>query len=216
MVLRLSAALDVPLRQVNAMLRAAGHPPWYVEPEPDEALPTQVQATLDLMKRHHEPYPLIVMDRTYRMLDLNMGALSVLGHALPDLKLSDNLNIARLTLDPLAGGQVIANYPVVARDLLWRLQREVLAEPGNDALRDLLDELLSLPGIEPDWRRPDPTAPSAPTLEVQLRVGAEIWSFLIVVSSLLAPLDVALEELRVEQWFPADEATAQGCVALSA
>lgn len=218
MVLRLAAALDVPLRHANAMLRAADHPPWFPEPGPGEELPARVRSTLDLMKQHHEPFPLVVIDRTYRVLDLNVGAGAVLGAALPGLAPADldGLNLARLTLDADVGAQVIANHAAVARELLWRMQRELLADPDDSDLRELLDELLTLPGVDPDWRRPDPTAPSAPTLGLELVVGTETWSFVLVVSALQAPLDVGVEDLRIEQWFPADERTAAGCAALAA
>lgn len=215
MVLRLATALDVPLRHANAMLRAAGHRPWYPEPEPDDGLPPRVQSTLDLMKEHHDPFPLIVIDRAYRVLDVNAGAVAVLGAVLPDLDLGPGeLNLARVTLDPETGARVIVNHAAVARELMWRMQREVLADPDNDRLRDMVTELLQLPDVDPDWRRPDPTAPSSPTLELQLRVGAETWAFLLVVSTLQAPLEVSLDELRIEQWFPADELTSQRCLAL--
>lgn len=218
MVLRLASALDVPLRHTNAMLRAANIPPWYPEPtSEDDELPTQVRSTLDLMKRHHEPFPLIVIDRSYRVLDANHGALAVIGAALPGLSLLDlgELNLARLTLDPDSGGRAIANQAAVARELLWRMHREVLSDPDNSRLRELLDELLESPSVEPDWRRPDPTVPSAPTVELQLRVGVEIWSFLLVVSALQAPVEVAVDELRIEQWFPADDLTAARCTTLA-
>ena len=77
MVLRLAAALDVPLRQVNTMLRAAGHDPVY--DEADDALPASVTEAVALLKEHHEPFPLLVLDRTYHVLDLNRGALVILG-----------------------------------------------------------------------------------------------------------------------------------------
>lgn len=113
MVLRLATALDVPLRHTNAMLRAADHPPWYPEAEPQDALPAQVRSTLKLMKQHHEPFPLIVIHRTHPVLDLNEGALAVLGTALSGLAAAeiDELILASLTLDPETGGRVIANQP---------------------------------------------------------------------------------------------------------
>lgn len=220
MVLRLATALDVPLRQVNAMLRAAGHPPHYPEAGTGDhpgQLPPQVHRTLELMGRHHEPYPMVVVDRTYRVLDLNGGALAVLGAAIPELDPAtlDGLNLARLTLDPDLGGRVVVNHDEVARELLWRLQREVLADPDDGSLRAVLEQLTDLPGLPDDWRRLDPTAPSSPTLELRLRVGEATWSFVLVVSALQAPLEVALAELRIEQWFPADEVTAAGCAALA-
>lgn len=213
MVVRLAAALEVPLRHVNAMLRAAGHPPRFAESAGD-AMPAQVRAVLDLMKHHHDPFPLVVIDRAYRVLDLNAGALAVLGAVLPDLAPSQALNLAEVTLDPDVGGRIIANHAEVARELLWRVQREVLADPGDPAPRALLDRLLARPGVPEDWRTPDPTVPSAPTLALRLRVGDAVWSFVLVVSRLQVPLDVVAEELRVEQWFPADEVTAAGCARL--
>lgn len=217
MVLRLAAALDVPLRQVNAMLRAAGHAPRYPEPEPGEELSEQVRTALDLMKHHHEPYPLVVIDRNYRLLESNAGAVAVLNAAIagPAALGLDGLNLARLTLDPEVGGRIIANYEVVARELLWRMQRELLSDPENIPMRELLDEALRLPGAHPDWRRPDLAAPSASTVELQLRVADEVWSFMLIVSAIQAPLEVALDELRMELWFPADEHTAAGCARLA-
>ena len=78
MVLQLSTSLGVPLRQVNAMLRAAGHEPVY--DESDDALPDTVTDALALLKDHQEPFPLIVVDRTYRVRDLNQGALGAARH----------------------------------------------------------------------------------------------------------------------------------------
>ena len=215
MVLRLAAALDVPLRQANAMLRAAGHPPRYAEPT--EGLPREVSSALELMKRHQEPFPLFVMDRSYRVLDANGGARASLGAALPELDPGHlrEANLALLTLDPGIGGRVIANHATVARELMWRLQREMLADPDNSSLRQLLDHLDASPGLDQDWRRPDPTTPSAATVELKLRVGAATWSFLLVVSVLQAPLEVSVEDIRIEQWFPVDAVTAAGCAELA-
>lgn len=213
MVVRLATALDLPLRQVNAMLRSAGFAPRYVE---RAELPPAVAATVALMATHHEPFPLVVLDRGYEVLDVNQGALRLLQVLVPGLTAADldGLNLARFTLSADLGGRLLVNHQPVARELMWRLQRELLVDPGNVGLRALVDDLLATPGLPDDWRSPDPTAPSTPTLDLQVRVGSEVWSFVVVLSALLAPLEVALDELRVEQWFPADEVTALGCAAL--
>jgi transcriptional regulator with XRE-family HTH domain len=217
MVLRLAAALDVPLRHVNAMLRAADHPPRYPEAARGEQLPASVRSTLELMKQHHEPFPLVVMDRTYGVLDLNDGALAVLGAVMPSLTAADlaEVNLARLTLDPEVGGRVVVNHEAVRSELLWRMQRELLADPDDARLRILIDELIATSGLGGDWREPDPTSPTAPTLELQVRAGEETWSFRLVVSALQAPLEVVLDEIRIEQWFPADDLTAEACTRLA-
>lgn len=217
MVLRLAATLDVPLRHTNGMLRAAGHAPVFPEPTPGDGLPPLVQSAVDLMKAHHDPFPLIVMDRTYRVLDTNDGAAAVLGPLVASVGAVPlgELNLARLTFDPAGGRASIVNFDEVGRELLWRLHREVLAEPDHGPLRDLLDEVLAMETVDPDWRRIDPTVASAPTVELRLRVADETWSFAVLITAPLAPLTVALDELRIEMWFPTDDVTAAGCRALA-
>ena len=216
MVLRLATALDVPLRHTNAMLRAAGHAAFYPEPDDADDVPAAVRSALDVMKRHHDPYPLVVMDRAYRVLDANTGAAALLGTLVPEAFAGDGFNLARFTFDPEGGARILVNHAAVARELLWRMQRELLADPDDDALRELLDELLGSEHLDPDWRRPDLTAPSAPALELALRAGEQIWTFVVTVTAILAPQEVAVEELRIESWFPADDVTAAGCAALVA
>ncbi len=226
MVLQLATALGIPLRQVNAMLRAAGHEPVYDESE--AALPPSVLDALDLLKEHHEPFPLVVVDRTYAVLDLNRGALAVLAAVLgapppgagtvagPIDALG--LNLARLTFDPTGAQPHLANFDEVGRELLWRIQREVLAAPDDGELRDLLDELLAMPTVDPDWRRVDLSVPSDPALVLHLRnEDADLdLRFLTMVTAFQAPQNVAVEHLRIETWFPYDEATASACRDLAA
>ena len=216
MVLRLAATLDVPLRQTNTMLRAAGHAPVYPEPTPGEALPPTVQAAIDLMKAHHEPFPAMVIDRTYRLLDTNVGA-SVLLEAIVAASGADSsadVNLARLVFEPKVGRAFLDNYDEVGRELLWRIQRDVLADPDHGPVRDLLDDIMSMDSIDPQWRYIDPTQPAAPSVEVRMTVGEARWSFTVLVTAVQAPLTVALDELRIEMWFPNDDATADGCRAL--
>lgn len=153
MVVCLASSLGVPLRQANAMLRAAGHEPVYEES--DSTLPAAVIEALALLKAHHEPFPLLIVDRTYRVLDLDRGALAVLGAVLddpvPDGQVdvsggaAHGLNLARLTFDPDGAQPRLVNFDQVGRQLLWRIQREVLADPDDGEIRDLLDELLAMP-----------------------------------------------------------------------
>lgn len=215
MVLRLSSALGVPLRHTNALLRAAGHRPRYPENAPGDDLPPQVRSALATMKTHHDPYPLLVIDRTYRVIDLNRGARALLGSLLPGPGSgAPELNLARFVFEQ-AGVDLIANHGAFARELLWRIQREVLADPGNETLRALLDACAASEVVDEDWRAPDLTEPSAPTLLLQLRHGGAVLSFLLMVSLLQAPFEVALEDLRIESWYPADDATARACARLS-
>lgn len=221
MILRLAAALSVPLRHVDAMLTAAGHEPIYAAA--DDPLPAAVADALALLKAHHEPYPLIVVDRSYRVRDLNHGALALLGALLGPPAAADadpapaalGLNLALLTFDPRGAQPHIVNFAEVGRALLWRVQREVLAAPDDGPLRELLDALLAMPTLADDWRDVDLTVPSSPALVLHLRRGPLDVRFLTMITAFQAPHNVAAEELRVEMWLPYDDATAAACRGLA-
>jgi transcriptional regulator with XRE-family HTH domain len=223
MVVQLATALAAPLRQVNAMLRAAGHVSVYDETE--DLLPATVEAAVGLLKAHHEPFPLIVVDRTYRVLDLNRGAVAVLGAVLgaegapgspePAEVAALGLNLARLTFDPAGAQPFLANFDEVGRQLLWRIQREVLADPDDGEMRDLLDDLLAMPTVDPDWRQVDLVVPSDPALVLHLRRDDLELRFLTMITSFQAPQNVAVEHLRIETWFPYDDETTEACRTLA-
>ncbi len=223
MVMRLGTTLGVPLRHINAMLQAAGHEPVFEESR--QTLPTAVEHALSLLKAHQEPYPLIVMDRAYRIRDLNRGAMAMLAALLPDqmppgvlnaaVLAKLDLNLARWTFDPHGAQPYLVNFDDVGRALLWRISREVLEDPNDGALRRLLDDLLAMPTVAADWRDVDLSIPSDPALVVHLRRDLMDLRFLTMVTAFQAPQNIAVEELRVELWFPYDDKTAETLRALS-
>lgn len=216
MVMRLATALDVPLRHVNGLLRAAGHEAAYPEAEPGDQLPDEIQATLDLLGQHHDPFPLLVIDRKYDVLQYNRGAAVLLRAAAPNLvdPETQTVNLLRLTFDPEGARRTIVNFEELARDLLWRLQREVLAQPDDNPVRELLDEILAMPTVAEDWRHADLTVPSSPTIRLHLKTGPFDLKFLTLITAFQTPQTVALDELRIETWLPCDAATAEACKAL--
>lgn len=220
MVLRLATTLGVPLRQVNTMLRAAGHAALY--DETDDALPAPAVEALSLLMAHHEPFPVMVVDRTYAVRALNRGAQRLFEIMLGDgATASDAVrgpvgpNLARLTFDPAGAQPYLVNFHEVGRELLWRIQREVLADPDEGALRDLLDELLAMPTVDPEWRRVDLSVPANPALVLHLRRDGIDLRFLTMITAFQAPQNLAVEQLRIETWFPFDPTTAEVCRALS-
>lgn len=226
MVHRLGSTLGVPLRQVNVMLVAAGHEPAFDDADP--AIPAPVAEALDLLKAHHEPFPLVVVDHLYDVVDLNRGALAVMGAVLglgpvpADLATdrdaigSLGLNLARLTFDPDGARPHLVNFDDVGRELLWRIQREVLADPDDGRRRALLDELLTFPTVSADWRDVDLSRPSEPALVLHLRHDGRDLRFLTTVTAFQAPQNVTVEQVRIEHWFPYDDATAEACRAVAA
>lgn len=212
MVLRLAAALGVSLRRTNEMLRAAGHTAAYDESTDD--LPDMVAAAVELMGAHHEPFPMLVVDRCYRIRHANDGGRRLLTAVVGDVPV-DQVNLASVTFDPHGAQPFLVNFDVVGRELLWRIQRELLEAGDDHDLRRLLDELLAMPTVDPDWRHVDLSAASDPVLTVHLRREGVDLRFVVAVTSFSAPQNVAVEELRVETWFPADEATAEACEVLA-
>lgn len=214
MVVQLATSLSVPLRQVNALLRAAGHDPVY--DESGDALPAAVSDALGLLKAHHEPFPVVIVDRTYDVVDLNEGALRLFTAVLEAGAGTgpapvEPLNLARLTFDPNGARPHVVNFDDIGRELLWRIQREVLADPDDGELRELLDDLLALPTVAHDWRTVDLVRRSEPALVIHLRIGGQDLRFLTMITAFQAPQNVAVEQLRIETWFPYDDATAAAC-----
>lgn len=224
MVLRLGATLGVPLEQVNTMLVAAGHEPAFEDSA--SPLPDPVAEALELLKTHQEPFPLVVLDHTYDVVDLNRAAMTVLaavlGVRVPDAAMTHpdvaalGMNLARLTFDPDGAQPHLVNFDEVGRALLWRIQREVLADPDDGRLRALLADLLAMPTVSPDWRQADLSVSSEPALVLHLRRDGLDLRFLTTITAFQAPQNVAVERLRIEQWFPYDDATAAACRELSA
>lgn len=213
MILRLSTTLDVPLRHVNAMLQAAGFEPAYPEGDLEQNLPDEIAQALQLMKQHHDPFPLIVVDRVYNVLDMNQGATNMFGTLASELQLdATNLNLARLTFDPRLARDVVVNFDEIGRSILWRMQREVLADPNFEPLRDVLNDILAMPTVSDDWREADLTVLSSPALTIHLRMGEQILKFITTVTSFQSPQSVLLDEMRIETWFPVDETTQHTCM----
>ena len=213
MVVRLAKALHVPLRHVNAMLRAAHHPALYPEHDTADSLPPAITQAIALMKQHHEPFPLIVIDRAYDIIDANQSAVMLFIALLNTPPPQDApLNLLRMTFAPGAAQERLVNFEEIGREVLWRAQRELLEHPDDDTLRTLLEEVMALPTIGTDWREVDLTRPSSPVIEVQLRATRELTlRFVTMVTAFQTPQSVLLDELRIETWLPIDPPTADFC-----
>jgi transcriptional regulator with XRE-family HTH domain len=216
MILRLGSTLDVPLRDQNAMLRAAGLPEAFADPGPEEPFPPAIERAIDRMMAQHEPFPLVVFDRKYDIVRLNGGASQLLPLFVADLgALEPPVNAMMLLFDPRGARPFVEDWPHTARAMLARLHREVLASGGDAELGALLNRILELPDVPASWKQPDFGIPSEPTLIVRFRRDAIRVAFLTTVTTFSAPQNVALEELHLESWFPLDDETAETCVRLA-
>ena len=202
MILRLTEQLDVPLRDRNALLLAGGYAPAYPERRLDEPELAAVSAALRHILAGHEPYPAIVLNRWWELVDSNAAIATLIGAAAPEL-LAPPVNVLRLSLHPDGMAPSIVNLAEWRGHLLTRLQRQV-ATTGDARLAELLTELRGYPGGEEG--RPEPTDVVVP---LRFRHGDRELSLFSITAVVGTPMDVTIEELAIESFYPADEATVE-------
>jgi transcriptional regulator with XRE-family HTH domain len=201
MVLHLSEQLEVPLRDRNQLLLAAGFAPAYGERGIDEPEMTPVRAALDRILKGHEPYPAVVVDRWWDLAAANAGIALFTAEVAPHL-LEPPVNALRVTLHPEGMAPRIANLAEWRAHLLDRVRRQI-AVTHDDRLAELYAEVAGYPGGEAALPAHEPS------IAVPLRVtvqGAEL-SFLSTIATFGTAVDITLAELAIEAFFPADEAT---------
>ena len=206
LLLTLTACLEVPLRERNALLLAAGFAPVYAEtPLADDAM-GPVRVALEKILAGHEPYPAVIVDRQWELITANKAALGVLTPGVsPDL-LAPPINALRLTFHPEGLAPRIQNLAEWSAHLLVRLRREALLS-GDPALVALHDELVAYPGVtEPDTSAVDRAAMLFVPLRLAMPDGSQL-SFFSTLATFGTALDITLAEMLIESFFPADEAT---------
>jgi hypothetical protein len=215
MLLLLGGVLDVPLRERNALLQAGGFTWAYRETPLDDPQMAGMRHALELILRQHEPFGAAALDRHWNVVMVNEGYAAfieaLLGPGtprLPSLTLipAPRPNALRLLFDPAGLRPHVANWEVVAREILSRLHREALWDHDHGK-RALLEELLSAPGVPVSWREPDLESIPALVIPVELRLGPHIARFFSTITTLGAPQDVTLQELRIESFHAADAET---------
>ena len=202
MLLGILGELDVPLREQNRLLLAAGHAPAF----PERALAgpelAPVREALDQILRGHEPYPAVVVDRTWNLVAANSATRALMsGVDVEPALLEPPINVLRLGLHPRGFGALVVNLGEWRAHFLERLERQI-ALTGDSELAALAEEIASYP---------IPATESGPDAIVQVRVrlrdGGEL-SFFGMFATFDTPFDVTSSELAVELLFPADGVTA--------
>ena len=209
MVARLADVLDMPLRERNALLVAAGFAPKY----PETALATpemaQVRRAIEFIVAQQEPYPAFVLDRHWNVLMANRAATRVNRFVLG--RDGMHANMLRAVFDPADLRAAIANWEEVAGDLIRHLHGVVASAPHDETARALLEEILAYPGVPARWRRREPERAPSPLLTTVLRRDDTELHFFSAITTFGTPRDVTIEELHIETCFPVDEATAALC-----
>lgn len=203
MVLQLADTLDVPLRERNLLLLAAGFAPAYPARPLDDPDLTPIRAALDTVLAGYQPYPALVVDRGWQLLAANDAVALLTAGARADL-LEPPVNVLRLSLHPAGLAGRIVNLAEWRGHVLHRLAREATAS-GAPELVALHRELVAYPGGL------HPSSPGGPAVAVplRLRTGSGELSLISMVTTFGTPLDVTAAELSIEAFLPADTVTAE-------
>jgi transcriptional regulator with XRE-family HTH domain len=201
MILRLTEQLEVPLRERNALLLAGGYAPVYAEHGMDAPELDAVRTALRHVLAGHDPYPAVVINRWWEMLDAN-AAVGLLTAGVAPALLAPPVNVLRLSLHPDGMAPHIVNLAQWRAHLLTQLLQRARTM-GDARLLDLHAELLAYPGGLDD------TPPrSSVVLPLRYRAGDEVLSFFSISAAVGTATDVTVDELAIEAFYPADEATA--------
>ncbi|GAA5012513.1 helix-turn-helix transcriptional regulator [Streptomyces siamensis] len=205
MVLRLAEHLDIPVRDRNALLLAAGYAPHYPETPLDDPSMDALREGVERLIQGYEPYPALVVDATYNVLAANRG-IAMLLDGVPEHLLEPPLNAMRLTLHPEGLAPRIRNLRAWRDHLLAQTDRQI-ALRRSEPLRALYEEVAAYPVPEPE----EDDEPIGPVpyfaLPMQIEHEGRTLSFISSISTFNTPMDVTVAELAIETFLPADPAT---------
>jgi transcriptional regulator with XRE-family HTH domain len=205
LLLHLAEHLEVPLRDRNGLLLAAGYAPAYEAHALDDVRMSPVRSALDKILTSHEPYPAVIVDRRWDLVAANGAALSVLTEDVAPQLLDGTINALRVSLHPDGMAPRIVNLAEYSSHLLTRLHRQASAS-GDASLFALHEELRSYPGVVDDPGR-HPDAASMLFVPLVLRSRGRELTFFSTLATFGTALDITVAELAIESFFPGDEAT---------
>lgn len=208
MVLRLAEHLDVPVRERNDLLLAAGYAPRFSSTSLDDPALEAVREGIERLIQGYEPYPALVFDASYHVVAANRGIMMLLD-GIPEFLLRPPLNTMRLTLHPQGLAPRIRNLREWRGHLLDQMRRQ-LALSRSESLRELYEEVAAYPLPEPEGDGPEDGEP-VPYFALPMRIEHEgrTLSFISSTSTFNTPMDVTVAELAIETFLPADPATAK-------
>jgi len=215
MLLTLSNVLDVPLRERNLLLLAAGYAPIYGETSLDDPRMLQLRAAVEVILKSNEPRSALAHDRHWNIVMANAAFVrfltTILGKEPPGLTpllltAPPRLNVLRLVFDPDGVRKAFVNWEAIARALLNEAYRR-LAWARDEELKNLIAEVLSYPGVPARWREPDVEAPHELIVPMGIKMFGQVVRMFSTVTTVATPHDVTLQELHVEVFYPADAET---------
>jgi transcriptional regulator with XRE-family HTH domain len=206
MVEQLANALDIPLRQHNALLVAAGFAPEWRETDLRSPELAAVNSALNYVMAQQEPYPAVVVDRHWNLLRANNGARRLVEFLAGPLAPDAEVNLAVALVAPGTLKPYVANWQEVVRYFLHSVEVDAAVD-GTEETVALLARLRSYDGVSEAMAKAPPMA-SVPVLPMHFRKGKTSLKLFTTIATLGTPQDITLQELRIESFFPIDRDTA--------
>jgi transcriptional regulator with XRE-family HTH domain len=207
MVLRLATTLDVPLRQHNALLLAAGFAPVWQESDLGAPQLAQIRDALDSIMAQQEPFPAVAVDRHWNLLRANAGAARLVAFLVGPLPPDAKVNLADALVAPDVLRPYLVNWAEVTRYFVRSVEADAAAD-GTAETAALLDRLLAYEGVRAVLKSPNAAGNAGPVLPMHFRKGEVTLRLFTTIATLGTPQDITAQELRIECFFPMDGETA--------
>lgn len=206
MVIRLATALDVPLREYNAFLLAAGFAPVWQQTDLGAPRLAQVRIALDYILAQQEPFPAVAVDRHWNLLRSNAGCLRLVEFLLGPLAPDAKINLADALVAPDVLRPFLVNWAEVVRYFIRSVEADAAAD-GSAETESLLERLLAYDGVRPVVQAQPAEVAMGPVLPMHFRKGDVSLQLFTTIATLGTPQDITLQELRIECFFPMDPQT---------
>lgn len=205
----IAQALEIPLRERNSLLQAAGYAAMYSESPLGASEMQSLRKALERMVRQHAPFPAIVMDRYWNTVMTNDDAPRFFNCFIDMSARAAPRNILHLIFDPQALRPFVVDWENTAHGLIQRVYRESVGRVIDEKTDELLLALGSYPDVKPEWMRPGSTVvtPNAPVIPLSFAKDGVIMNYFSLVTTVGTPQTISAQELRIECMFPADDVT---------
>jgi transcriptional regulator with XRE-family HTH domain len=206
MVLRLSGALDLPLRQSNELLLAAGYAPVWAETDLAATALAPIREALDYILAQQEPFPAVVVDRRWNLLQANKGAVALVEFLVGPIEPGTVINLADALVAPDVLRPHLTNWSEVVRYFVRSVEADAMADATPETA-GLLDRLLGYKDVRETISHVAPSDGEGPILPMHFEKGRTKLRLFTTITTLGTPQDITLQELRIESFFPMDEET---------
>ena len=207
-LMAIAEALDVPLRERNTLLLAAGYAPLYADTAWHAPEMQSITKALERMLRQHEPFPAVVMDRYWNVLMTNGSAPRFFNCFVDMTAREGRRNLLHLMFDPEGMRPFLFNWEQAAEGLLGRVTREAVGRVVDETTTQLLSALLAYPDVKTEWKAPQ-VSNSMPVIPLSFIKDGRLLHYFSMITTVGTPQTIAAQELRIECLFPVDEATEQ-------